>query len=358
MQETRYLGECVIVGIRFLKHEHLAWGEFLGRLKCEFTTWKPEESTFGPRPSSAIPSPQQLLRILPMKPPKNHELPKLYLKGFCEPGTSFLWVFQKDLPFSRGLKRGKNNPYRGGIHVTALRKDAYGARGEDGRILYQYETKLQQKETLADVVLLKIRNQEPISAAEKEALARYIGLMMRRLSKRDEKLRPQVRENVAKSELHGVARELAYAGKFGRAHELMEALEKLETHDGTTTVLRESMTQEFGDTHAAIVGMRWRFLVAAPDRYFITTDNPVVYDRHQRLKNSPLFLPISSSVMLDVSRFNTNDLVFETASVFDTRKFNAMVMMQAETEIYSSCPDEWIHARWADGFERGIDFEA
>jgi hypothetical protein len=171
--------------------------------------------------------------------------------------------------------------------------------------------------------------------------------MMRRLTKRDENLRPQVHENVAKSELHGVARELAYAGKFGRAHELMDAREKLQTDDGMTPILRESMPEEFGLTHDAIVGMRWRFLVAAPDRYFITTDNPVVYDRHQGLKSSPLLFPISSSVMLDVSRFNPNDLVYETASGLDTRKFNAMVMTQAEAEIYSSSPDEWIQARWA-----------
>jgi hypothetical protein len=256
------------------------------------------------------------------------------------------------------LKRGKNNPYRGGIHVTALREDAYGARGKDGRIHYEYETKLQQKESLADAVLLNVRNQEAITAAEKETLARYIGLMMRRLSKRDENLRPQVRENIAKSGLHGVARELAHAGKFGRAHELMEELEKLQTDEGMTPILRESMTEEFGPTHDAIVGMRWRFLVAAPERFFITTDNPVVYDRHQGLKNSPLFFPISSSVMLDASRFNPHDLVYETVSVLDTRKFNAMVMTQAEGEIYSSSPDEWIQARWADGFTRGIDFEA
>lgn len=299
-----------------------------------------------------------MLHTPQMKLPKNHELPKHYLRGFCEPGTSFLWVFQKGLTFFPGLKRGKNNPYRGGIHVTALREDGYGARGKDGRIHYQYETKLQQKETLADALLVKVRNQEPITLADKQVLARYIGLMMRRLSKRDENLRPQVRENVAKSELHGVARELAYAGKFGRPHELMDALEKLQTDDGMTPILRESMTEDFGPTHDAIVGIPWRFLVAAPNRYFVTTDNPVVYDRHQGLKNSPLFFPISSSVMLDVSRFNPDDLFYENASVLDTRKFNAMVMMQADAEIYSSRPDEWIQASWADGFVRGIDFEA
>ena len=56
----------------------------------------------------------------------------------------------------------------------------------DGRIHYEYEIKLQQKEMLADAVLVKVRNQKPITVAEKETLARYIGLMMRRVSRRDD----------------------------------------------------------------------------------------------------------------------------------------------------------------------------
>lgn len=210
--------------------------------------------------------------------PKHHELPKLYLKGFCQPRTSFLWVFEKGKSFAPGLKTRKNNPYRGGINVTALRKDGYAARAADGRVHYEYERKLHDKETFADSVLRKVRNQEPISWAEKETLARYIGLMIKRLSRRDEQARPRMADILAKSEMHGLARELAYAGQFGKARELMDAMEKLESHDGTTGLLRESMLMDFDQVHGAIVGMQWRFLIAASDRYFVTTDNPVVFD--------------------------------------------------------------------------------
>lgn len=40
MHETRFFGECLIVAIRFLKHEVLAWRDFLERLWRELTTWK------------------------------------------------------------------------------------------------------------------------------------------------------------------------------------------------------------------------------------------------------------------------------------------------------------------------------
>jgi hypothetical protein len=292
--------------------------------------------------------------------PKHHELPEAYLKSFCEPGTSFVWVFEKGKPFSPGLKRGKNNPYRGGLHVTALRKDAYGARGDDGRIHYEYETKLQKKETLADSVLVKVRKQEPITLAEKETLARYIGLMMRRLSRRDEQARPRMTKILANSRMHALARELAYMGNFAKARELMEAMERLQTHDGTTSLLRESMLMEFDDVHAAMMRIPWRFAIAAPGRYFVTTDDPVVFDRHQGLGNSPLFtFPLSSSVMLDAWWMHTQDLAYAQLSVAETRHLNAMVISQSDKVIYSPQPDQWVQDGATNGFQFvvGVDAE-
>jgi hypothetical protein len=43
MHEGRFFGECLIVAIRFFKHEVFLWRGFLGRLKHELSTWKTEE---------------------------------------------------------------------------------------------------------------------------------------------------------------------------------------------------------------------------------------------------------------------------------------------------------------------------
>jgi hypothetical protein len=40
LHEARFLGECLIVAIRFFKHEVSLWREFLVRLRRELTTWK------------------------------------------------------------------------------------------------------------------------------------------------------------------------------------------------------------------------------------------------------------------------------------------------------------------------------
>lgn len=54
-------------------------------------------------------------------------------------------------------------------------------------------------------------------------------------------------------------------------------------------------------------------LIAAPGRYFVTTDNPVVLDTYQGLQNSLLFFPLSSSLLLDAFRLNSGDLTYEQA---------------------------------------------
>jgi hypothetical protein len=38
--EGRFFGECLIVAIRFFKHEVSLWRGFLIRLKRELTTWE------------------------------------------------------------------------------------------------------------------------------------------------------------------------------------------------------------------------------------------------------------------------------------------------------------------------------
>lgn len=40
LHEARFFGECLIVGIRFLKHELSLWKEFGARLKRELSSWK------------------------------------------------------------------------------------------------------------------------------------------------------------------------------------------------------------------------------------------------------------------------------------------------------------------------------
>lgn len=43
LHEGRFFGECLIVAIRFFKHEVSLWRGFVSRLRRELSTWKTEE---------------------------------------------------------------------------------------------------------------------------------------------------------------------------------------------------------------------------------------------------------------------------------------------------------------------------
>jgi hypothetical protein len=148
-------------------------------------------------------------------------------------------------------------------------------------------------------------------------------------------------------------------GNFAKARELMEEMERLQTHDGTTGLLRESMLMDFDNVHAAMMRLPWRFAIAAPGRYFVTTDSPVVFDRHQGLRNSPLMFPLSSSVILDAWWMHAQDLAYAQLSVAETRHLNAMVISQSDKVVYSPRPDQWVQDGATNGFQFvvGVDAE-
>jgi len=78
----------------------------------------------------------------------HHELPRYYPEGFCDPDKSratFIQILGRDMPFRPG-KKYSNNPRCRSIRKTALRSDAYGVRSFDGKVDFQYEGRLQQKE--------------------------------------------------------------------------------------------------------------------------------------------------------------------------------------------------------------------
>ena len=284
--------------------------------------------------------------------PDHHELPKYYLRGFCTPSTStsFLWIFERNRSFLPGKKHGVNNPCQRGIRQTGLRKDAYAVRNPNGKVNYEYERQLQQKERIADAAIDKVRKCEAIETCEKDILAGYIGLTWRRISSHDKLVRPLVEKQVTNPSLLKMVQNLAYSGEFGKAYKLQDALEQVQSEEGKNEISRMIMLLDFNKIHSGMMRMRWEFITATPSCYFITTDNPVVFDCHSGLSTSQLLFPISQTVMLVASHHEGTDLSYRQASLSETRKLNAILIRFAECKVYSPYPDEWIHKNMAEGF--------
>jgi len=96
--------------------------------------------------------------------------------------------------------------------------------------------------------------------------------------------------------------------------------------------------------------MRWQFVKAAPDRYFVTSDNPVVFDRVLGLKAATLIFPLSQKLVLIADHASEDDLAYREAIEEETLKLNTMTIITADQEVYSPYPDRWIHLGWTEGF--------
>lgn len=284
--------------------------------------------------------------------PNHHELPRYYLRGFVEPGTSLLWAYTRGLRFNPGTKFG-NNPRRQGLRITGIRADGYVSWTRDGHSHFEYESALQRKERQADNVIAKARSFGNFDRADKEVLARYIGLTWRRLRERDEQILPIWERELAQSRWPADAWQLAIAGKVDDARALLDEFRWMRTAQGKIDLLRETMMSDFNMVHQVLLELRWTFYRCPENEYFITSDVAVTYDRAAGLRQSPLLFPLSSDVMLVGTRWGDSDLTWKEASGEMTKKLNAMVMHSAKQHVFSPRPDEWISVAW----DRGLVLE-
>jgi hypothetical protein len=101
--------------------------------------------------------------------------------------------------------------------------------------------------------------------------------------------------------------------------------------------------------HKAFMEMRWEFVMAPSGKYFITSDNPVVYDTYFGLKRSPLFFPIDQRTALIATWHGERDLVYIDGSIEQLLKINGIILAKATKEIYSHTADQWIHQALENG---------
>ncbi len=287
------------------------------------------------------------------KPKRNHhELPELYLKSFCEENTSFLWVYRRGRSYSPGLHRINNNPYRFGVRVATRQRDRYAVVTPEGHTDFEtYENRLQKEEHGSDHIFHKMRSQMPISHDEKEIFARYIQLMLKRVSTRDKATLAMVSGYVNSVPWRQIGLQLSVNGQFGTARRLFEA-EKYLTSDkaGKRYLLNESMLALYPQLHAELSARKWTFYMAPTGTYFVTSDDPVTYDKVDGLHKSPLIFPISSNLVMVATRNGSTDLQYIKASLDEALTINYLVICYA-SKVYSPKPDRWV---W-DILDHGLD---
>jgi hypothetical protein len=271
--------------------------------------------------------------------PNHHALPRFYLEGFCSSNpANHVWVFERNKLFKPALKPKQNkqlNPRPTGLKEAGLHSQGYG----------ENEMFLQQQEQLADATIFKIRKLKQINKEEKEILANYIILTWGRLEEREQE-RQKIYETIIKKRFYlKEAQILAAFGNFETAQKLIKQHELLNSNAIRVEIIkkRELVVWKSDKTLKLILSRPWRFITPASGDYFVTTDEPVVWNESVGLFNSPLLFPLGRSVLLYISPDGSSDVTYEIATNDDTRKLNERVIMHARRQVYSPFPDEWIH---------------
>jgi hypothetical protein len=269
----------------------------------------------------------------------HHKLPVMYLRGFTEPGTSFVWVYKQGRPYSPGPKAGRDNPARLGIYVTAVERDRNTVTRFDGRRDFNtVEDEHQKIESRAAWALRTIRKQQPVSVLAKESLARFIGALWRRTDHRRNVAGPILEAELKRREAE--ARALADAGNFGLAWHFLRAIEYMRTDEGQKYTYVGTETQPLPQMHKAFLEMRWSFAVAPDGTTFVTSDSPVIFSLSDGLQNSPLVLPISRDVALIATWESVQDLQYGPIRAEQVSSIDQVVVRAALDELYGSQPDE------------------
>jgi len=277
------------------------------------------------------------------KKPKHHIIPKKYLRGFCDE-ESHVWVFRRSMSYQPSFKKGRGNPYRSGVGVTAFEKNRNTVKTPEGTLGF-FENKLQIIEIKADDFFRKVGARESITLDDKEKLARYIGLMIKRVDKRKEIFDPLFNNllHFESSKYVSAARELAEQGRFRAAFDRLRVKEYLHSQDLRKYIYIKSAIEPYENMHKALMEMRWEFVMTPSGKNFVTSDTPVVYNTHFGLKRSPLLFPIDQRTALIATWNGERDLAYIDGSIEQLLKINGIIIAQATKEVYANTPDQWIH---------------
>jgi hypothetical protein len=235
-----------------------------------------------------------------------------------------------------------------------VKRDFYAFETLSGEMAYdRVESELKAQEDRALGVLRAIRLQKPINADAKKRFSAYIRMMLMRVPRRERSAEPAFEKALDSFPWDDLARRAADEGRFREARLLT-----LDRNQARPRLRRELMLRALVEPGAQIevapvdktIGtMTWHFFVAPPDRFFVTTDNPVFFSalplglRHAK---SWLVFPISNRVALFARLLHPADRVYADATPAQVDFLNRLILWGADELAYACQPERWVVEAW------------
>lgn len=203
----------------------------------------------------------------------------------------------------------------------------------------------------ANLVVDKLIGQHSINGLERHCLAKYIGVMIKRVPFQRHKGR-QLGKKVAADYLDEIRLELAKMVATGdrteefaakRKAQVEEIFAKQEGH-WIESLVRTPWTT--GEVIASIETMEWAVLRAEGPSFFLTSDNPVCWDRSVGLgtDTSEFLFPLSTSIILHGSARarRSKGIRFGLVPQNFVRQCNLATVKNAFNAVFYNADEQWV----------------
>lgn len=192
--------------------------------------------------------------------------PKRYLQNFSIPGKSYIWVFTRGKSYRPGTKKGRDNPYTGGLRVTGAGLDRHTIVTDSGDVEFnRYEDAFRKIETAADPIWPMLAAKAALTSAEKQVLTRYICHLLKRTDRRMERVKPLYEESVSDVRFEQYSNALAAQGRFTDAINVRKQAAYLRSDEGRKAMRLELARLPYLRLEAALFSLPWVFRLAPPE---------------------------------------------------------------------------------------------
>lgn len=264
----------------------------------------------------------------------DHYVPQFYLKGFSRSDGKQIWVYDK--------KEG--NKFQTQVKSIANITGFYSREVEK----YLANT----VEGPANEAIRKIREREQINSKDKEVLAEYMTVMMKRVPKGKTRL-DEMAPSISKKLYGELSEELAQIALIKpekrdiaqrRTKEIEEILDRFSKNPPPEIWLDNIPHERSPKVVAGLRGMIWRFLVASSDSSFLTSDNPFFFFQSIGIGKpySEVIFPISSSILLWATWETNLPEGYIPATSQAVKEMNRRTVRNATRYLFKKKDEGWV----------------
>lgn len=263
-----------------------------------------------------------------------HHVPRFYLGGWSTSVNGLhkrVWVYEQ----------GKE-PRAAAIKKTGGRDNTYAVITSDGSVdLKTVEEYLGRIESQTGKVFPQIFQRKSLSPLEKRIIAVFVSVFYRRDTYTfdkfvPEKLAPTLPALRDEMLAYAEAAEVAEDVKARYRTAVHKAIELAGENIDSITSQSVLYSESFAD--AVFNKLNWCFLYSKEPR-FVTSDCPVVFDRHRGIKDfarGHILFPISNQIVLWMTQWPILANCYVPISEDLVNNINARIIINAHQQVYAS----------------------